>query len=135
MESLATGIAGIFGVIGAGLGLGAMISPAWAAKLVRMQADPDNPDGYAEFRATFGGVFFFLHIAFLLAVLLGQGVIGAAAVLCFGWGGAAFGRVLSLLLDGAAVRTRHNYVSVAVELVAAAAFALPVIVFVINLPA
>jgi Domain of unknown function (DUF4345) len=135
MEHITTGIAGVFGVIGAGLGLGAMISPTWAAKLVRMQADPDNPDGYAEFRATFGGVFFFLHAAFLLAVLLGQGVIGAAAVLCFGWGGAAFGRILSLLLDGAAVRTRHNYVSVGVELVAAAAFALPVIVFVIHPPA
>jgi len=134
MEMIAIGIAGTFGVIGAGLGLGAMISPTWAAKLVRMQADPANPDGYAEFRATFGGVFFFLHVAFLAAVLLGQGVIGAAAVLCFGWGGAAIGRVLSLLLDGPDVRTRHNYMSVAVELVAAIAFVSPVLVFVLTSP-
>lgn len=135
MESAAIGVAGLFGVIGAGLGLGAIISPEWAAKLVRMQADPDRPEGYAEFRATFGGIFLFLHIAFLAAVFLNQGVIGAAAVLSFGWGGAALGRILSLVLDGEKVRTKHNYVSIVVEVAAAIAFALPVVNFVINPPA
>jgi len=134
MENIAIGIAGLFGVIGAGLGLGAIISPSWAAKLVRMQADPEKPEGYAEFRATFGGVFLFLHLAFLASVFLGQGVIGAAAVLSFGWGGAALGRILSLVLDGEQVRTRHNYVSIVVELAAAVAFALPVADFVLNPP-
>jgi hypothetical protein len=132
MDIVFTIIPVLFAVLGAGLGLGAMISPPWAAKLVRMQADPAQPEGYAEFRATFGGVFFFLHLAFLIAAYLGQGVVGAAAVLCFGWGGAACGRILSLLLDGAKVRTRHNYVSIGVELAAAAAFALPVIRFMGN---
>ena len=135
MGDLAVWIAGLFGVIGAGLGLGALVSPAWAAKFVRMQAEPERPDGYAEFRATFGGVFLFLHLAFLTSVFLDAGVIGAAAVLSFGWGGAAVGRILSLLLDGGAVRTRHNYVSIIVELAAAIAFALPVVAFVLNPPA
>lgn len=135
MESAAIGIAGLFGVIGAGLGLGAIISPEWAARLVRMQADPANPEGYAEFRATFGGVFLFLHLAFLASITLNQGVIGAAAVLSFGWGGAAFGRILSLMLDGEKVRTKHNYVSIIVETAAAIAFALPVANFVTNPPA
>jgi len=135
MESAVIGIAGVFGVFGAGLGLGAIISPEWAARLVRMQADPDRPEGYAEFRATFGGVFLFLHLAFLASIFLDQGVIGAAAILSFGWGGAALGRILSLALDGEKVRTRHNYVSIGVEALAAIAFALPVANFVINPPA
>ena len=135
MELFANNIAFLFGVLGAGLGLGAMVSPKWAAKLVRMQADPAKPEGYAEFRATFGGVFFFLHLAFLIAASVGQGVVGAAAVLSFGWGGAAVGRILSLMLDGPQVRTRHNFVSIGIELTAAAAFALPVLSYVANPPA
>ncbi|WP_421785717.1 DUF4345 family protein [Hyphobacterium sp.] len=135
MSTVLSNIPVLFAVLGAGLGLGALISPRWAAKLVRMQADPARPEGYAEFRATFGGVFLFLHLAFLVAIYLGQGVIGAAAVLSFGWGGAAFGRILSMILDGAKVRTRHNIVSVVVELAAAAGFALPVLGFVTNPPA
>ncbi|WP_421792557.1 DUF4345 family protein [Hyphobacterium sp.] len=132
MDFAANAIALVFGLLGAGLGLAALVSPEIAAKLVRMQAHPDHPDGYAEFRATFGGVFFFLHVAFLVAMFMGQGVIGAAAVLAFGWGGAAIGRVLSLIMDGEAVRTTHNYRSIFVEILAAIAFALPVISFVID---
>ena len=56
--------------------------------------------------------------------------IGAAAVLSAGWGGAAFGRIVSLLLDGdKGVRVQHTYVSVAIEVTVAAIFAAPVVAF------
>lgn len=128
--------AGVAAVLGVVLGLGALVSPEWASRFVRLKADPVQPDGYAEFRATFGGVFLLLHLAFIAALYLNSGVIGAAAVLSAGWAGAAGGRILSLLLDGAkGVRTKHNLISVAVEIVAAIAFALPVLRFVMNPPA
>lgn len=127
MDPAATVISVLFGLFGAGLGLFALVSPEKAAKLVRLQPDADRPEGVSEIRAVLGGVFLFLHLAFLIASFLGSGVIGAAAVLSFGWGGAAAGRILSLILDGETVRTRHNYMSTAIELAAALAFALPVL--------
>lgn len=123
-------------VMGVVLGLGALLSPEWSSRFVRLKADPDQPDGYAEFRATFGGVFLFLHLAFIAALYLDSGMIGASAVLCAGWGGAAGGRILSLLLDGSkGVRTQHNFISVTIEIIAATAFALPVADFILNPPA
>jgi len=128
-------LVGIAGLFGTALGAGALLSPEWAAKFVRMQADPEQPDGYAEFRATFGGVFLALHAALLIALYTGFGFIGASAMLCAGWAGAAGGRVISLLLDGSkGVRMRHNYVSIVVELVMAVIFALPVLDFIKNPP-
>ncbi|MEE2565961.1 hypothetical protein [Hyphobacterium marinum] len=118
-------------VLGVVLGAGALISPEWASRFVRLKADPAQPDGYAEFRATFGGVFLLLHLAFIAALYLDAGLIGASGVLCAGWAGAAGGRLLSLLLDGAKrVRTQHNVISLVVEIIAAIAFALPVVRFV-----
>ncbi|GJL98288.1 MAG: hypothetical protein DHS20C06_21050 [Hyphobacterium sp.] len=134
MENIANIPATVFGFLGAGLGLAALLSPGWAEKLVRLRADSSRPEGYAEFRATFGGVFLFLHVGFLAAVFLGQGVIGAAAILSFGWGGAAFGRIVSLVLDGDTVRSRHNFISIGVEVTAGVAFALPVLDFVFYPP-
>lgn len=132
---IVTIIVAIAGLFGAALGAGALVSPGWAAKFVRMQADPAQPDGYAEFRATFGGVFLALHAALLVALFTGFGFIGASAMLCAGWAGAAGGRVLSLLLDGSkGVRTRHNYVSIIVEVVMAIVFALPVYNFIQTMP-
>ena len=53
------------------LGLGSLISPAWAARTVRLVADPDpsKPGGYSEFRATYGGLLFMLHMMAIVIVL------------------------------------------------------------------
>lgn len=86
---------------GALIGLGSLISPSWAAGVVRLIADPDRPGGYSEFRATFGGLLFLSHsVAFALVLIYG-GILGGLFALPFaaGWFGAAFGRGLSLLLD------------------------------------
>ena len=56
--------------LGALYGLACMISPTFASNSVRLKADPENPGGYAEFRATFGGVFFMLHITALVLLPL-----------------------------------------------------------------
>jgi hypothetical protein len=53
---------------GAGLGVRALIDPAWAAKFVRLKAD-EQGGGQAEFRATFGGVFLGLHFVALVLTL------------------------------------------------------------------
>lgn len=86
---------------GALLGLGSLISPAWAAGVVRLRADPDKPGGYSEFRATYGGLLLFTHASALILLIYSEPVIGAlvAAPLGAGWFGAAIGRVTSLLLD------------------------------------
>lgn len=86
---------------GAVLGLGSLISPAWAAGVVRLRADPDKPGGYSEFRATYGGLLLLTHASALILLIYSEPVIGAlvAAPLGAGWFGAAIGRVTSLLLD------------------------------------
>ncbi|HVY84950.1 MAG TPA: hypothetical protein VG943_07445 [Caulobacterales bacterium] len=107
---------------GACLGARGLIDPKWAARLVRLKADEAAPGGFAEFRATYGGVFLGLHgFALLITlhwILFGQEVIGAlatgaAATLSAGWLGAAFGRVVSMWRDG--TRTQFNLVSAGVE--------------------
>lgn len=116
---------------GAFLGLRGLIDPKWAQRIVRLMPDQQG-GGFAEFRATYGGVFLGLHGVALAMTLLyslggeyvvGVAAIGAAAVLSAGWAGAAFGRVLSMLLDGA--DTKFNRLSVCVELALALAIAAP----------
>ncbi|KCZ51418.1 hypothetical protein HY29_06005 [Hyphomonas beringensis] len=93
------------------MGLGALFSPAWASKVVRLVEDPDplRPGGYSEFRATYGGVFLFAHLITALLVLYlwdGEHQMTTALVvlpLAAGWIGAAIGRTMSLILD-----TRKN---------------------------
>lgn len=97
-----TEIASVIGLsLGALMGLGAMISPRWAAGVVRLKADPEKPGGYSEFRGTYGGLFFMVHAAALAIVLITPpaGSAYAALPVAAGWLGAAGGRVLSLLLD------------------------------------
>lgn len=126
-------IAMIAALFGAGLGVWALINPEFGSKLTRLKADPERPGGYAEFRATLGGMMLLLHLAYIAAAATGFGAIGAAAVLAAGWGGAALGRVVSLLLDGEkGVRVQHTYVSVAIEVVVAAIFAAPVVFFALG---
>lgn len=101
--------------IGAGMGLYAMIRPGWAAKLVRLRDRPDLPGGFAEFRATYGGLFFATHAVaagLLAAALTGPGpaaqdvsglfypaAMGALTVCAAIWLGTAVGRTLSVLAD------------------------------------
>lgn len=117
--------------LGAFLGLRGLIDPKWAQRLARLMPDQQG-GGFAEFRATYGGVFLGLHGVALLMTLLyslggeyvvGVAATGAAAVLSAGWAGAAFGRVLSILLDGA--DTKFNRLSAGVEVALALAIAAP----------
>jgi hypothetical protein len=105
-------LAGIGLAIGAGMGLYSMINPNWGAWLVRLKADPDRPGGFAEFRGTYGGLFFFTHalpLAFLAFAMTRPeaGADGFAApvfmimssVCVAAWWGTAVGRVISILVD------------------------------------
>lgn len=117
--------------LGAALGARALIDPKWAARFVRLQADA-QPGGFAEFRATYGGLFFVSHAAalcFSLDFVLGgeslSGVYaaGAAAVLAAAWAGSCGGRVIAMWRDKA--RTNFNLLSAAVEAILALAIAAP----------
>ena len=50
----------ILALIGLGLGaitgLRALLQPHWIANVLKLQADPTRPGGFAEFRASFGGL-------------------------------------------------------------------------------
>jgi hypothetical protein len=122
-------------VLGAALGARALIDPHWAAKFVRLKAD-EQGGGFAEFRATYGGVFLGLHLIALFFTLFflwgGEYVIGvvatgANAVIAAGWGGAAFGRAISMWRDGA--DTKFNRMSAGVELTMAFAISMPWLVW------
>jgi hypothetical protein len=106
---------------GAGLGVRGLFDPKWVARLVRLRED--GPGGGAEFRATYGAMFIGLHLVALAMTgkyllggtyVVGVAASGAAAVLAAGWAGAAFGRVVSILRDGA--DTKFNRASVVFEL-------------------
>ena len=89
---------------GAAIGFGALISPNWAAGVVRLQADPDplKPGGYSEFRATYGGLLMMLHLMALIMVWhlpKTQTDILVLAPLAAAWIGAGIGRSMSLILD------------------------------------
>ena len=88
---------------GAAMGLGALVSPRWASGVVRLIEDPDpaRPGGYSEFRATYGGLLLFAHLAALVIALHlpANSAAFAALPLALGWIGAGLGRLLSLLVD------------------------------------
>ena len=116
---------------GAALGARALCDPKWASRFVRLKAD-EQGGGFAEFRATYGGVFLGVHAIALLMTLMyvsageyvvGVAATGAAAALGAGWAGSSGGRVLAMLLDGA--DTKFNRLSAAVEAAMALAIAAP----------
>jgi len=86
---------------GAFAGLVALFRPAAIANTLRLQANSDKPGGYAEFRATFGGVFFMIHMTGLVIVYHLPPHFGVFAVLpiAMAWFGAAFARLASMVLD------------------------------------
>ncbi|MEZ5996776.1 MAG: hypothetical protein R3C25_13595 [Hyphomonadaceae bacterium] len=113
------------------LGARGLFDPNWAARLVRLKPD-EQGGGFAEFRATYGGVFLGLHLvalAFSLKYMtggenvIGVAATGAAAALSAGWAGAAGGRTLAIWRDGA--NTPFNRISICVEAAMALAIAAP----------
>ncbi len=123
---------------GVALGARALIDPKWAARFVRLKAD-EQGGGFAEFRATYGGVFLGLHLAALLlalryllsgGALVGVVAAGALAALCAGWAGAAFGRLVAILRDGA--DTKFNRISCGVEIAMALAIGMPWVVWALS---
>jgi hypothetical protein len=117
---------------GAYLGLRGLLDPRWASRLVRLKED-EQGGGFAEFRATYGGVFLGLHAAGLALTLqylrsghevIGVAATGAVAALAFGWAGAAFGRLVSMWRD-AGTATPFNRLSVGVETALALAIGAP----------
>ncbi len=122
----------------AALGARATVDPAWAARLVRLQPS-ERPGGFAEFRATFGGLFAASHGAALVLSakylfdgehIVGLAAIGAGLVLAAAWGGAAAGRCLSMWRDG--TRTRFNIISAGVETALMAAIGAPWLVWFLS---
>ena len=108
-------------MFGAYLGLRGLFDPRWAQRLVRLQAD-EQSGGFAEFRATYGGLFLAVHLAALFftikwiiggEITLGVFATGAAAVASAAWFGAAAGRALSMWRDG--TRTPFNEISCGIE--------------------
>ena len=85
------------------IGLGALIAPKWAQGVVRLVPDPapEKPGGFSEFRATYGGLLFFLHVTALVVLLQVGGIIAILSIMpvATGWLGAGFGRSISYLID------------------------------------
>ena len=110
------------------IGLGSLINPNWAAGVVRLVEDPDKPGGFAEFRATYGGLLMMLHLTGLIALFMLPPAMGLAAILpiAAGWAGAGFGRMFSLIFDGKRLREPAlNPIWIATELILAIAIAAP----------
>jgi hypothetical protein len=105
--------------LGALMGLKGMADPQWAARLVRLQPEDGKPEGMAEFRGTFGGMFLGLHVVALVIVLFQGGAAGIAVcwVLAAGWWMTAIGRAWARVADPG---TKHPFVlqSIAIEVVA-----------------
>lgn len=116
---------------GAALGVRALIDPHWAARFVRLKED-EQGGGFAEFRATYGGLFALSHLAALLMTLkwilggefiFGLYAAGAAVPLAAAWAGSCGGRLISMWRDR--TRTQFNVLSAAVEAGLAIAIASP----------
>lgn len=123
--------AAIASLIGAALGMIGLIAPNIAARIVRLQADPAMPDGAAEFRASFGGLFFAVHAACLAAIILAIAApvwISPAAIACamagLVWWGTAMGRIVAVIADPV-TRTGYQYFAIGFELVLGAMLAAP----------
>jgi hypothetical protein len=119
MENLTFLISAATLAFGAGLGLKGFFDPTWAGKLVRLQPENGQPEGFAEFRSTLGGMFLGLHLAALICVGFWKGEAGLAAcvVLSAGWLFTAVGRFFAYKKDP---NCQHPHVvnSIIIEVVA-----------------
>jgi len=121
-------LAVIAAIVGAAMGLLGLVNPEWSKGVVRLQPADDKPGGYAEFRASFGGLFLFLHAAVLASAWAGAGLVGASFAAALAWIGMAFGRVVALALDGGrGARTGYNVFGTGFELVLGALLLAPFI--------
>jgi hypothetical protein len=104
--------------LGTLLGFKGWFDPKWGADLVRLQPQDGKPEGVAEFRGTFGGMFAGLHLAALAIAIWGPNSAGvaAASVIAAGWLGTAAARIHSFTADADA---RHPFVkqSIIIEIV------------------
>ena len=119
MENLTLLISGGTLAFGAGLGLKGILDPIWAGKLVRLQPENGQPEGFAEFRGTLGGMFLGLHVAALICLAFWQGEAGLAAciILSVGWLSTALGRFVAYKKDPNC-RHPHVVMSIWIEIVA-----------------
>ena len=119
MENLALLISAATLAFGAGLGLKGIFDPAWAGKLVRLQPENGQPEGFAEFRSTLGGMFLGLHLAALICIGFWKGDAGLAActILSAGWLMTAVGRFVAYKKDQDC-QHKHVITSIVIEVVA-----------------
>jgi Domain of unknown function (DUF4345) len=89
-----------------GMGCLGLLTPNLAAKLVRL--GPTSPEGFAEFRATYGGLFVALGLAPLIWPEPGLFLVAGLA-----WAGAAAGRLVSMVADE--THLKFNSLSVVFE--------------------
>jgi hypothetical protein len=103
---------------GTGLGVKGLFDPVWAGKLVRLQPENGQPEGFAEFRSTLGGMFLGLHFTALLCVGFWKGDAGIAAclILSVGWLMTAAGRILAYQKDPDC-KHKHVVTSIVIEVV------------------
>jgi hypothetical protein len=125
-------ISGLGLLVGIGLGLGGLVWPGWASRLVGLTTLRD--EGFAEFRATYGGMFLFGHMAG--ALLLFKAVsstndiswalvaAGGALALGAGWIGTALGRLASMYQEKT-TNTQFNQGSTLFEAAVGLAIAAP----------
>ncbi len=106
-------LAGLAAAFGAFLGFLSLIRPKWGQGVVRLVPDPAKPGGFSEFRSSYGGLFLGFNGAVLLALIAGNGVMGASFAAGLAWLGSAVGRVVSMALDG--TDTPYNRMNVAIE--------------------
>ena len=92
-------------LIGAGLGVLALVRPLQVLKMVGLSLTQGVGHSLSEVRATYGGLFFVSHSGVAMALAVSP-KIGAcmAAALGLAWSGAALGRVVSMALDKAVNR-------------------------------
>ena len=101
---------------GGWMGLYSMLKPSWGSKAVGLSATPGNHEGYSEFRATYGGLFFFGHLSALVGLFMFDSLVAplVCVPLAAGWLGAGLGRMLSITRDADA-NTRQNWIWVGFE--------------------
>ena len=117
MENLTLLISATTLAFGAGLGLKGILDPAWAGKLVRLQPENGQPEGFAEFRGTFGGMFLGLHAMALICLVFWKNDAGVTAciILSAGWLMTALGRFVAYKKDPDC-QHRHVLVSIWIEI-------------------
>jgi len=100
-------------VVTLAFGLALFFAPGLCFRLLRLQPKPEKPAAIAEGRGRMAG--FYLGVG-LCCIVLAQPLLYMA--LGFSWLFTAFGRLLSMMSDGA--NTPYNWAAVVVELVLSA---------------